>query len=147
MTKSVKQKIGFKIKSIRERLGITRATLAERLAVSVNYIYKIEAGIGGFSIKTMTKIADALAVDVAVFYDWREESSGTERVKDIELPYGKKLEDRIVELIQETIQRQISAPSLPVETGVEEIAKLLLQLPVEKQKKIIDRVLAEKFRN
>ena len=147
MIKSVKQKIGYRIKLARMLKNLSREELAERLQVTTNYIYKIEAGIGGFSLETIEKIAVAIGVDIAYFYDWREESDGIERVKDIELPFGKKLEDRIVDLIQQAIQQQSSSPAIPVSGPVDEITKLILQLPAEQQKKIIDAMLAEKFKH
>jgi transcriptional regulator with XRE-family HTH domain len=145
--KNVNQKIGYKIKLAREAKNISREALAERMGVGKNYIYKVEAGIGGFSIGTLQKFATAIGVEIGFFYDWEEKQTGNERVKDEVRPYGLT-EEKIMQIVQETIKTELE--NLPRQTSnniVDEIAKALLQLPSDKQKKIIDKLLSEKFKN
>jgi transcriptional regulator with XRE-family HTH domain len=147
MTKSAKQKIGYRIKLARMLKNMDRDDLASRLNVSANYIYKIEAGIGGFSLETIEKFATAIGVEIGFFYDWEEKQTGNERVKDEVRPYGLT-EEKIMQIVQETIKTELE--NLPRQTSnniVDEIAKALLQLPSDKQKKIIDKLLSEKFKN
>jgi transcriptional regulator with XRE-family HTH domain len=48
---------------LRGRLGLTQEKLAERASLSHGYISQLEAGMVGFSYKTVTKIAKALDCD------------------------------------------------------------------------------------
>jgi len=75
MIKQEKQKIGAKIRQIREEKRLNRHTLADRMGKTTGYIYKLEEGYGGYRYETLKQIADALDVDVKVFYDWREEKT------------------------------------------------------------------------
>ena len=130
MTKSVKQKIGYRIKLARMLKNIERDELAQRLNVSTNYIYKIEAGIGGFSLELIERIATAIGVEIAFFYDWEEKERENERICDEQRPYGAKLEESLMQLIRETIQNELSQRPPAKQTDDEEIAKLILKLPL-----------------
>jgi len=148
--KNANKKIGFKIRLARESKNITRDELAERMGVGKNYIYKVEAGIGGFSIGTMDKFASAIGVDISYFYDWREEKTeGDNKIKDVIAQYGSQLEERLMELLEKLVTPQQSDPQSKIQSNgiMDQVLTLIAQLPSDKQKQIIDRLLAEKFRN
>lgn len=61
--------IGERIQKVREELHYTREVLAEKADISSKFLYEIEKGKKGFSIDTLCKISQALAVscDYIVF--------------------------------------------------------------------------------
>jgi len=56
---------GRRVRARRERLGLSQMALAERAEVHFTFISDIERGVRNPSLLTMTKIADALDVDLA----------------------------------------------------------------------------------
>ena len=143
-----KRKIGYQIRHIRQQKGISIQDVAKRMEVSVSYVYRVEGGYGGYSLETMNKFAAALDVDVKVFYDWREEekTEGDNTIKDVVAQYGSQLEERIMDLLEQMVKTQQSSPQSQ-NNKMEKVLTLILQLPSDKQKVIIDRLLAEKFKN
>ena len=59
------------IKKYREMRGITQQELADKTDLSMNYIAKIESKKmqRGFTISTLSRIADALDIDIRNFFD------------------------------------------------------------------------------
>ena len=57
--------IGNRIKFIREQQGITQEGLAERIGLDRSQISKIETNISCGSITTLTKIANALDLNIS----------------------------------------------------------------------------------
>ena len=59
------------IKKYREMKGITQQELADKTDLSMNYIAKIESKKmqRGFTISTLSRIADALDIDIRNFFD------------------------------------------------------------------------------
>jgi len=64
------KRLGERIKKIRKARKMTQAKLAERSNLSVEYISRLERGIGHPSFKTLTAIANALEVDMKDFFDF-----------------------------------------------------------------------------
>lgn len=58
--------IGAKIKSLRKKKGLKQIELAKMAGISNTYLSDIEKGRTEPSIKTLTKIANALGVEI----DW-----------------------------------------------------------------------------
>ena len=53
---------GYRIKELRKARGYTREELAEMASISAKFLYEIEKGKKSFSIGTLCKISQALAV-------------------------------------------------------------------------------------
>jgi len=68
------KKIGLKVNKLREMQGLTTTELAKRVGVSQAQISRLENGLQGFRSSTLSKIADALGVRPAYF--WQEENEG-----------------------------------------------------------------------
>jgi len=58
--------VGKSIKERRKALRVTQPQLAELAGVSVNTLYKIEKGQANPTLKTLTKIADTLGMEVCL---------------------------------------------------------------------------------
>lgn len=56
--------IGERIKTVRRSLHLTQDQLAEKSGLSSNYIGQLERGERSPSLKTLTRIAQSLGVDV-----------------------------------------------------------------------------------
>lgn len=63
---------GFKVKMIRMKKSITQANLAEILHYQENQISNIETGKVNVTLKTISKIAIALDVEVAKLFDFKD---------------------------------------------------------------------------
>lgn len=62
--------IGANIKIYREQTKLTQVQLAEQAKISISYLSKIEAAgcDKSFSISVLNQIANALGVDISVFF-------------------------------------------------------------------------------
>lgn len=58
------KKFGFNVKLERMKQGITQADLAEMIDVHEKYISRIETGKQNVTINTLSKIAEALKVEM-----------------------------------------------------------------------------------
>lgn len=61
--------LGDKIRKIRKSEGLTISALAERVGVSESYISQLERGLMDPSVSLLRKLANALEVSVAAFFD------------------------------------------------------------------------------
>ena len=68
--------IGDKIRKYREFRGLSQVTLAKLSGINVGTIRKYELGIRNPKPDQLTKIADALGLNVSVFLDFRIETVG-----------------------------------------------------------------------
>jgi len=148
------RKIGFKIKLTREEKNISRESLAEKMGVSKSYIYRVEAGRSGFSLKTIKKFADALEVDVNYFLTWGDteyyEKMG---VKDQQFEYGKKIDtlelliERLADMLNIDPEQLTETLQKKPRTKLELIIELLEKLPSDQQKKIVTRLIEKSYKN
>jgi len=62
--------IGANIKNYRKQSKLTQVQLAEQAKISISYLSKIEAAgcDKSFSISVLNQIANALGVDISVFF-------------------------------------------------------------------------------
>ncbi|MEX1000642.1 MAG: helix-turn-helix transcriptional regulator [Crocinitomicaceae bacterium] len=58
--------IGNTIKKRRKTLNVTQPKLADLAGISVNTLYKIERGQSNPTLKTLSKIADILGMEVCL---------------------------------------------------------------------------------
>ena len=65
-----KKQLGQKIKQVRKSKKITQEKLAEIIGVDFGYISKLEVGQNFPSIPTLNKIAQALDVDISIFFNY-----------------------------------------------------------------------------
>jgi transcriptional regulator with XRE-family HTH domain len=63
--KSEAKTVGEKVRRLREKAGLTQEQLAEIADLHYSYVGHIERGTKNPSLKSLTKIADALGVPVA----------------------------------------------------------------------------------
>lgn len=82
-------KIGQKIKTIRKQQGITLQQLSERVDLSKGYLSKIESSDSAPRLPTLQKIANALNVEMDVFFDSQEKPRKDS--KNIDIMRGKSL--------------------------------------------------------
>lgn len=60
--------IGKRVKQVRESLGVKQNWLANKVGMSATWLHDIESGRLRLSAEMAKKIADALEVDVAIFF-------------------------------------------------------------------------------
>lgn len=65
------KQVGERIKQIRKAAKLTQEKLAEKAGLSVEYISRLERGVGQPSFKTLTLMADALDVTARDFFDFK----------------------------------------------------------------------------
>lgn len=70
MANVIKQ-VGERIKQIRKTTKLTQERLAEKTGLSVEYISRIERGVGQPSFKTLTSLAEVLNVHIKDFFDFK----------------------------------------------------------------------------
>lgn len=70
MTDLAKQ-LGKRIKQIRKAARLTQERLAEKAGLSVEYISRIERGVGRPSFKTLATLAKVFNVSVKDFFDFK----------------------------------------------------------------------------
>lgn len=66
--------MGTRVRALRLRGGLTQSQVASRLGFTAAYVSKIERGRGSLPVGTLTRLADALGVPVAAFFE--DESAG-----------------------------------------------------------------------
>lgn len=64
-TKTVRTKIGYKIKKARENKNLTQEEVAKKAEMSANYYAKIERGLIGTAPEKLYKIFKALEVEAS----------------------------------------------------------------------------------
>lgn len=68
--KDIEKKFGAKLAYIRKSKKLSQIKLAELVDMNFNYIGQIERGEANVTIKTMSRIAEALGVDVKTLFDF-----------------------------------------------------------------------------
>lgn len=64
----MKEEIGHKINQIRSEKGMTLKDLSEKTNLSVGFLSQIERGLSSIAILSLKNIAEALEVDLSVFF-------------------------------------------------------------------------------
>ena len=67
---SIKKSFGARIKEIREKSGLNQEQLAELVNMESRHISRIETGKSFTTLENLSKIAQALNVDISVFFDF-----------------------------------------------------------------------------
>lgn len=67
---NIARELGKRIKQIRKASKQTQERIAEKTGLSVEYISRIERGIGHPSFKTLESLTDALNVNIKDFFDF-----------------------------------------------------------------------------
>lgn len=62
-------RLGLLVREYRQRSSMTLAEVAERAQLSLGLVSRLENGIGNPSLSTLTKLAEAVGVHVAAFFD------------------------------------------------------------------------------
>lgn len=70
--------LGRRVAELRAARGLTQQQFAEELEVTVRYLQGIEAGGENLSVRSLSKLADALEVEVRALFD--EPTTRTVRV-------------------------------------------------------------------
>lgn len=78
MPDSNKHPIGYQIRDLRKAKRMTLIQLAQEIGRSVGYVSQIERGLSEVSIPTLTKIAEALEVQIAWFFQAQEHTKTDE---------------------------------------------------------------------
>lgn len=86
------------ISTRRKALGLTQEKLAERAGVSTNYISKLEIGMNAPSLRALSRLAEALQVDVGALVTLGRTFSHTDRVEAVAEMMGR-LNEREEELL------------------------------------------------
>ncbi|HEY0828131.1 MAG TPA: helix-turn-helix transcriptional regulator [Bacilli bacterium] len=73
--RNILQLVGQRIKDIRKSKGLSQEALAERAGFQTSYIGATERGERNLSIVNLTKIAESLAVELKVIFDFDTEIS------------------------------------------------------------------------
>lgn len=68
----VRARIGWNLRRLRNERGVTQEEFANGAGFDRGYISGVERGVRNPSALVLAKIADALAVDVAVLFDKQE---------------------------------------------------------------------------
>lgn len=63
MNEKLYEEAGMRIRSLRELRGYSREQLSEMSDISTKFLYEIESGKKGFSVYTLTRIANSLGVN------------------------------------------------------------------------------------
>lgn len=79
------RQIGANIRKVRKALGLTQEKVAERAGIEPPFFGQIERGVGIPSIKSLTKIADALGIDVADLYPAKRRSRKDFQIESINI--------------------------------------------------------------
>lgn len=61
--------LGSTFKEYRLKNGLTQEKIAEKLGISVKYISRIENGIGGVKIETLTNYINILGISPNIIFD------------------------------------------------------------------------------
>ena len=65
----IEKRIGRQIRELRKEQGISQIELAGRMGLSFQQIQKYEKGITKISVSRLYQIADALGVNICVFFE------------------------------------------------------------------------------
>jgi len=76
---ALKDRVGLRIRTIRKRRGLTQEELGERIGRSADAVSQIERGVNLPGFDTLERMAEVLAVPLAAFFQFDEESTSASR--------------------------------------------------------------------
>lgn len=126
------REIGRKIKLLRKSKGLSQIELAGKIGVSFQQVQKYEKGSTRISVARLQEIADAIGVNIAIFF---EEGGGALKVTDKgreygsggDLPYGfqslEPAERALLKLFRRIENRKIRESILKQLKGMVELQK------------------------
>lgn len=71
------------IRTRRKTLGLTQEELAERAGLSTNYVAKLEIGMNAPSLQSLSRLAEALQIDLGALVTLGRTFSHTDRVEAV----------------------------------------------------------------
>lgn len=80
---SIKKSFGARIKEIREKSGLNQEQLAELVNMESRHISRIETGKSFTTLENLSKIAQALNVDISVFFDFSHKKNKEDLIQEI----------------------------------------------------------------
>lgn len=86
------KELGQKIKQLRKRNELTQRMLGDKIGVTVSYISKLENGIDKPNLTMLSKIAEALGVEIGEFFDTHEPPAELKDVGADWIVLGEELE-------------------------------------------------------
>ncbi|MFH1245777.1 MAG: helix-turn-helix domain-containing protein [Candidatus Omnitrophota bacterium] len=92
-------KIGYKIKSVRNRRGITLNTVSQETGLTTSFLSQLERDLTSPSVSSLEKIARALHVQVASFFQDIEK----EELIFVKKGAGRKIEHKKKNILIETL--------------------------------------------
>lgn len=69
MENKLQDYVSRRIRSLRIQEGMTQMELEEKAGLGYNYIYKLENKSNNITLSTLSKIMEALNVDIPTFFD------------------------------------------------------------------------------
>lgn len=94
---SIKKCFGARLKEIREKRGINQEQLAELVNMESRHISRIETGKSFTTLENISKIAQALDVDISTFFNFEHKKDKTMLIQEI-MTYLEQANTKQVEL-------------------------------------------------
>ena len=111
--------VGHQIRDLRKAKRMTLARLAEHIGRSVGYVSQVERGLSEVSIPTLTRIAEALEVQIAWFFQQGEPAAAAEREFIVRAANRRRLRYTGTGVTEELLSPALSGESLMVLTRTE----------------------------
>lgn len=80
---SIKKHFGARLKEIREKRGLNQEQLAELVNMESRHISRIETGKSFTTLENLSKIAQALNVDVSAFFNFEHKKDKNTLIQEI----------------------------------------------------------------
>ena len=90
-TKVQKNIVGQNIRRIRQERSLTQEELALMSGLSQGYVNQLESGKRKFTQKTLTVIADALSLQLSIFFTEEEEPKVKEQTEYVKRPAAREV--------------------------------------------------------
>ncbi len=111
--------VGHQIRDLRKAKRMTLAALAEHIGRSVGYVSQVERGLSEVSIPTLTRIAEALEVQIAWFFQQGEPAAAEEREFIVRTANRRRLRYTGTGVTEELLSPGLQGESLMVLTRTE----------------------------
>lgn len=80
---SVHELFGCRLRSLREQRGLTQQMLGEKAGVGYKYLGAVERGQENPSLKVISRLADALEVELDELFKFHHESTNPNELKSL----------------------------------------------------------------
>ena len=80
--KSIKKRLGARIKEIRRDKGLTQEELSEKIGIDPKHLSRIEVGRGFPSLDTLSIMADVLGVEMKDFFEFAHRTEKPKELKE-----------------------------------------------------------------